>query len=57
MNAGSEPHPIAGATQERTLWGVGSTAGLGGYAGRQWYSTSGADSGGGLKPNLTARNP
>ena len=29
---------------------------LGGY-GRQWYSTSGADSGGGLMPNLTALKP
>jgi len=29
---------------------------LGGY-GRQWYSTSSADSGGGLMPNLTAWNP
>ena len=29
---------------------------LGGY-GRQWYSTSGADSGGGLMPNVTAWNP
>ena len=29
---------------------------LGGY-GRQWYSTSSADSGGGLRPNLTAWNP
>ena len=25
--------------------------------GRQWYSTSGADSGGGLMPNLTAWKP
>ena len=29
---------------------------LGGY-GHQWYATSGADSGGGLMPNLTARKP
>ena len=29
---------------------------LDGY-GRQWYSTSGADSGGGLMPNVTAWKP
>ena len=31
-NAGGEPRPIAGATQERKLLGVGSTAWLGGAA-------------------------
>ena len=56
-HASGEPRPMAGATQERKLWVVGSTAWLGGYAGRQWYSTSGADSGAGLRPNLTARKP
>jgi hypothetical protein len=55
INAALQARPKVGA--QRTLEGVGSRAGLGGYSGRQWYSTSGADSGGGLRPNLTALNP
>jgi hypothetical protein len=52
---GSQLSPAEPMPQELELFL--SSAWFGGYAGRHWYSTSGADSGAGLRPNLTARNP